>query len=66
MATHRSSNLVTGYLVKTAQCFSTFQRKQFYRRYYELDLETKQMKVYEKRGGQTKDITVCNVVHVAN
>ena len=52
--------------MKTAQCFSTFQRKQFYRRYYELDLETKQMKVFEKRGGQTKDVTFCNVVHVAN
>ena len=31
--------MVSGYLVKTAQSLSMFQRKHFYRRYYELDLQ---------------------------
>ena len=39
MKSHRDLNgIVSGYLVKTAQSLSTFQRKYFYRRYYELDM----------------------------
>ena len=57
--------MISGYLVKTAQCFSTFQRKQFYQRYYELDTGSRQLRISEKQGGQTKEIIFCNVVHVS-
>lgn len=62
--THRSAAGVSGYLFKTAQHFSTFQRKQFYRRFYELNEETRQLRICEKRGGQTKDVVFCHVTHV--
>ena len=56
---------VRGYLVKTAQNLSKFQRKKFYRWYYELDMQRKQLKIYERNGGPLKDtmaISVKNIV----
>ena len=50
-----NSGTVKGYLMKSAQNLSTFQRKQFYRRYYELDIESKQLKIFEKEGGMMKE-----------
>ena len=42
MKSHRDANgIVSGYLIKTAQSLSKFQRKYFYRRYYELDMQKK-------------------------
>ena len=60
--TNPSSKTVSGYLVKTAQNFSTFQRKQFYKRWYELDVETKELKVYETQNGSLKDVSMCSAV----
>ena len=62
MASHRNHNTVSGYLIKTAQNFSTFQRKQFYKRFYELDCATKELKVYEKEGGAIKDVSACSSI----
>lgn len=56
--------VMSGYLFKTAQSLSTFQRKQFYKRYYELDMTTKRLKIYEKEGGSLKDTMICEVAYV--
>ena len=65
MKSHRDANgMVSGYLVKTAQSLSMFQRKHFYRRYYELDLQKKQLQIYEKQGGALKDSMHCEVTHI--
>lgn len=48
MATERDANgIVKGYLAKTAQNLTMFARKQFHRRYYELNIQSKQLKIYE-------------------
>ena len=65
MKSHRGANgIVSGYLVKTAQSLSTFQRKHFYRRYYELDIDKKQLQIFEKEGGAIKDNMHCEVTHI--
>ena len=58
------SGILTGHLVKTAQTLSKFQRKKFYMRYYELDVERKELKVFEKNGGALKDQITCEIAHV--
>ena len=65
MATERDENgVVKGYLAKTAQNITTFSRKQFHRRYYELDIQAKQLKIYADEGGNVKDVVQCSVTHV--
>ena len=43
---------------------SNFQKKLFFRRYYELDTKTKQLKIFEREGGALKDSVPCAVTHV--
>ena len=65
MRLERTPNgILRGYLVKTAQSITKFQRKHFYRRFYELNLERKDLKIYEKDGGPLKDSMKCDVTHV--
>ena len=56
--------LLRGYLVKAAQTLSKFQRKKFYLRFYELNVERKELKIYEKDGGALKDAMKCDTAHV--
>ena len=63
-SSRQPNGILTGYLVKAAQTLSKFQRKKFYMRYYELDIEKRELKVFEKDGGALKDHVICYTAHV--
>ena len=54
--------IVSGYLVKTAQNMSKMQRKQFFRRYYILDMNRRLLKIYAKENGALKDTVKCQAI----
>ena len=60
----RPGGILRGYLVKAAQTLSKFQKKKFYRRFYELNVERKELKIFEKDGGALKDAMKCDAAHV--
>ena len=60
----RKDGVLSGYLVKTAQSLSKFQKTKFYKRFYQINTQRRELKIFEKDGGALKDAMKCDVAHV--